>query len=604
MLVQRLVEYAREQCTSKPFHREREFTWRLNLSTKDGKAALYDCRAPDGRGKPRGQRHLVPSVTRTVGVAAQLGADDVQYVLGWGDDTTKPTRVEECHRAFVELIDRWAEAASQRCPEAEVVRGFYARCGVEELHRPDGVTAKQGVLITVDDTPITELEALTQFWVEEVARRKTGGTTGLCLVCGQESVLADTVPGNISKALVPGAANNPALISVNAKPFGYQLTTGLEHTPICLACGDAMNTALTALLSGQYATGMPGQDSVLTWWTLGQPPSGFFAVMPDQAHPKDVNRLLKRLYTGDLAAVARASSPGLATDRFCSVTLGGSSSRIMVRDWIDMPLPEVEENLAHWYHDHLINTRWDDEPVAFPLRELERATGRWDREQRRYADPKTDTAVDRPEHVHRDLLRAALRRVPLPPAVWQHVLRRISTDGRIDGPRAALLRLGLRRHPRKEITMPAGLDETSEDPAYVAGRAFALYERIQYHASAADRAKQRSRDDNASTDTPEEERPKGLNATFTDRYFSGAVTNPHTALMAGSRLLSPWLSKIRRAGKPGLARLLKSELDQVLKRAPSLPRRLTPEQQAQFVLGYHHQCAHDADQRRARQQNA
>ncbi|MGI8313367.1 type I-C CRISPR-associated protein Cas8c/Csd1 [Saccharopolyspora hattusasensis] len=583
MLLQRLVEYARTQCVSKPFHKEREFTWRLELSSTGAAPDLVDLREPNDRGKISGQRWLTPSVTRTGGVAPHLGADDVQYVLGWGDETTKPERVDKCHAEFVALIDLWAQSGHD--PAVGVVRDFYTAGGPQTLRWPVDFAAKQGVLIAVDGKPVIEHESLIRFWTDEVARRKGSGTTGICLVCGQDAVLVETVPGNISERLVPGAANNAALVSVNKRVFGYGLSTGLANTPICFGCGDAMNTALTDLLSGPHVIGLQQQDSAMTWWALGAPTDDFFLVMPDQADPDAVARLLSRLHSGTLAEASRMV-PAVSGDRFCSVTLGGNSSRIMIRDWVDMPLQHVMVNLARWYDDHRVHTLWDDEPVSYSLRALVLATGRWEPGRNRYSDLGS-TSARRPEHIARDLIRTSVRKAPLPPSVLQHVLHRISNDGRIDGPRAALLRLALRRHPTKEIPMPAGLDETSEDPAYVAGRVFAQYEKIQYAAN-----NDRTNDGDNHT----------INATFTDRHFSGAISNPHPALMAGSKLLNAWLAKIRRRPSGGgLAHVLAGELDQLLHKTQVIPNRLRPDEQARFVLGYHHQRAHDAAQRRAHQ---
>ncbi|WP_246538758.1 type I-C CRISPR-associated protein Cas8c/Csd1 [Saccharopolyspora endophytica] len=595
MLVQRLVEYAREHSTSKPFHREREFSWELALSSTGKKPRLDECRDADEARKGRGQRHLTPAVTRTVGVAPQMGADDVQYVLGWGDEGTKPARVQDCHQQFVDLINRWAEESAGECPEAEVVRDFYARGGVAEVQRPDEIGAKQGVLISVDGVRIITLDALTWFWEAEVARRKTGGTTGLCLVCGRDGVLAETVPGNLSKRLVPGAANNPALISVNERVFGYQLTTGLHHTPICLACGDAMNTALTELLSGPHTLGAAQQDSVMTWWTLGDAPKDFFNIMPGKPDPAAVNRVLERLRGGQPLLVADSVRSQAAEGRFCSVTLGGNSSRVVIRDWIDMPLSEVMANLAGWYDDHEIATVWDEYPVHYPLWQLERATGRWDKDRKAYRDFR-DTANGQPEHVHRDLIGAVLRHKPLPASMPRHVVQRITNDGTVDGPRAALLRFALQRHPRKDTDMPPGLDEQRTDPAYIAGRAFAVYEAIQL-ASVDSRNPSRNEPDGAGESGNGR---KKLNATFKDRHFSGAVSNPRPALTAASKLAPGWLGVIRRSKWSGLAFTLEGKLSAVLALADEIPGRLNPKQQAEFILGYHHQHAHDAQQRRER----
>ncbi|KAA5837941.1 type I-C CRISPR-associated protein Cas8c/Csd1 [Saccharopolyspora hirsuta] len=596
MLLQRLVDYARANNVGQAFHKEREFTWRLELSSTGAAPELVGIREPNARGKLAGQRHVTPAVTRTVGVAAQLGADDVQYVLGWGDEKTKPTRVAQCHEEFVALISRWAQCSPED-PVAEVVRKFYASGGVSRLIRPEAIGAKEGVLIAVDGIPVIKQDSLVRFWADEVAARKGGGTSGVCLVCGNVGVLLDTVPGNISKRLVPGAANNAALVSVNARVFGYALTTGLEHTPICFFCGDAMNAALTHLLSGPHTFGLQQQDSAMTWWTLGKPPEDFFQVMPDRPDPDAVGRVLAQLRNGRLARADQTAQTA-TPDRFCSVSLGGNSSRIVIRDWIDQPLQDILFNLARWYDDHQTCTLWDDEPVSYGLYQLALATGRWDKDRVRYF-PLDAKGADRPEHIQRDLQRTSLRAVPLPPSVLHHVLHRIATDGRIDGPRAALLRLALRRHPDKEIAMPAELDDTNHDPAYVLGRVFAVYEKIQYNANRSPRSGGNGNNSDSGENGKAES--QSLNAGFGDRFYAGAITNPRPAMIAGERLAKAWLSKIRRrpgGTGAGLVYVFNTELSELLDRIGDIPARFNPAQQAQFVLGYHHQRAHDAAQRR------
>lgn len=177
------------------------------------------------------------------------------------------------------------------------------------------------------------------------------------------------------------------------------------------------------------------------------------------------------------------------------------------------------------------------------------------------------------------MLTRALRGIPLPPSVLHHVLHRIASDGHIDTARAALLRLAL-CHPRdKEPRVSPGLDETCRDTAYVYGRVFAQMEKIQFKAHG-----------------------KNINTTFGDRFLAGAIGNPTSAVIAGRKLASAWLSKIRR--RPDTARSephLRKELDDLLDLVDTsepLTGYLPPQRQALFVLGYHHQRAHDARQRR------
>ena len=78
----------------------------------------------------------MPHTTRTVGVAPCIGADDIQYVLGWCDDKSKPGRVEQCHASFIGITKAWAEAYPDETAAQAIVR-FYAS-GQASDHCPAG----------------------------------------------------------------------------------------------------------------------------------------------------------------------------------------------------------------------------------------------------------------------------------------------------------------------------------------------------------------------------------------------------------------------------------------------------------------------------------
>lgn len=587
MLLKRLVDYADEKVTTPPFHREREFVWRLDLFSDDRVPQLTDIREPDG--KRQGQREYAPAVTRTVGVAPQLGADDIQYVFGWGDETTKPDRVASCHEQFVALTEAWAESALED-DAPRVVRDFFQSEQYVVWERPDGYGAKQGVLIAVDGDLIIKRPSLVRFWTEEVSRRKGGKNTGfgMCLVCGQHQPLVDSMPSTVAKRLVPGAGNDVALVSVNASVFGYALTTGLQHTPICFACGNAVSAGLTHLLSSPYATNLSGQDSVMAWWVTGKSRGNgndVFAQDPLDADPDQVNRLLAALWSGELKDAARRAESWGNDERFCSVTLSGNSSRIMVRDWIDMPLPVAAHNIARWYDHMRMVTYKQDTPVSFGLWNLVLATGRWEPTPDRRGGLYTKIGAKggrRREHIMRDLFARALRGVPLPPSVLHHVLNRIAADGRIDAPRAALVRLALCEPREEEPRVSPGLDENNDDTAYLYGRIFAHLEQIQYKAHDGD-----------------------VNTTFGDRFRANAIGNPTSAVMAGQKRVGAWLGKLRRkpdSASKAAANSLRTTLDELenkLDSAEPLTGYLPPQRQALFVMGYHHQRAENARQARA-----
>jgi CRISPR-associated protein Csd1 len=173
-----------------------------------------------------------------------------------------------------------------------------------------------------------------------------------------------------------------------------------------------------------------------------------------------------------------------------------------------------------------------------------------------------------------DLLACALGRASLPVSLLPHLLHRITHDGVIDAPRAALLRLCLRRSPvplPEEATM-IGLNQDAPEAAYQCGRLFRVLENIQ------------------QTAIPE------INVTLADR--NRAISrNPAVLgnLVENSR---PHLRRLRRSPKTTSAAIaLEARLDEVLERINPFPAQFTVGEQGLFVLGYHHQRAWDRRQR-------
>jgi CRISPR-associated protein Csd1 len=581
MLLQRLVEYAESRSDAVPrFHREQEFKWQLDL-TRDGRPSgsrLLALEAPEG--KERGVRHATPSSTRTAGVAPNLAADDIQYVLGWVEPKAKPgakpgakpDRVAKCHEAFVDLTRQWAQSDQAKDDlDVQAVVAFYDRPGGYSIVQPEDFSAKDRVLISVEGRMLYKRSSVVPFWAAEVARRKSGGQVGLCLVCGTVAPLLDTVPGKIPARLLPGASNDAALVSINASVFGYDLSMQLSQCPICLGCGEAISAGLLSILEA-HSTSHGGQDSHMAWWIVGETKFNAMELL-DRPDPAEVAEFLGRVRSGQPSN----TEPGgkLIGDkeepRFHSLTVGGNVARVMVRDWVEMPLADLEDRAWKWFKNHEVVPTSRDGHRHHSLYRLTLACGRWDRQRNRYADLGTP-AADRPPDTRRRLHAAATQGAPLPNALLIHLLHRIATDGHLDDARAALVRLCLTRHPLtspERVPMP-DLDPTASDPAYVAGRVFAVLEQIQYDSSGGK-----------------------LNTTFGDRYFAGALTSPRMAIVAGRKDAAAWLKKLRRQ-RPGVAVNHEKRLSAILalmSQGDDLPSRCNPRQQGRFVLGYHHERA-------------
>ncbi|MEV0569287.1 type I-C CRISPR-associated protein Cas8c/Csd1 [Dactylosporangium sp. NPDC050588] len=595
MLLRRLVGYRRpvdddDEERHRPYSRVRVVGWELNLDGDGNYTGLVPLADTSQRSTKFGRPILVPNAGRTSGIAPTIGVDDAQYVLGWVDDKSKPERVAEAHRAFVELSRRWArEHPGDRA--AQALSAFYDR-GTPPAP-PSGMkwTSRDLVIVAVDGRRVTDCDSVWAVWETVVQERKGGagsdggGRRGLCLVCGlPDRPLLGRMPQALPKALIPGADQEIALLSANKRIHTYDFDEGLAGSPICVGCGQAAVANLYAILSdvrGNFV--YPRQRTRMAWWVSDGASSDTIAMLDGTLDR--ISEYLHSLVTGQ-----QRRSPGRHT--FCSVTLSGNVARLVIHHWIEMPLDDAERNVKTWFVDHQIAPRGRDQPVGYPIWLLIRCAGQWlpDRSERggRYI-PLTDKAADRPDDLARMLLQAGLHGEALPPHVLAHMVRRVRTDLKIDGPRIALLRVALTRHPQRTGEGPtAVLDEKQDHPAYLCGRLFAVLESLQYSAY------------------PKDEQP---NTTFFHRYFAGAVANPRVALVQGLQLFPAWIKKLDSTAstpstEPGVrdrAEKARRAATRYRVRVRELQDRLDApvdpladaQSQSWFILGYFHQQAHD-----------
>jgi CRISPR-associated protein Csd1 len=587
MLLRRLVDYA-EVSPDKvppPYYKSQLVRWVLNL-TPDGSPAsekLTDLADASDRATRNGRSHVIPSITKTSGIAPRVAVDSPEYVFGWVDDGAKPERVGKAHQAFRALTDKWA-AADPGGP-AEVLQRFYTDGHADRFARDESCSRADQIAVRVAGEFLHETESARRFWAEVASSRKGSGATGLCLVCGIVGDLLKTVPQQLPTRLVPMATQTASLVSVNKPTHGFALQEQLVHTPICATCGLAAMSALERLLEDQWKSTLAGQDTRLAWWLTDGGELDLDAL--DDPTPERVADLIG-------SATRGRENRGLGEDdlaTFCAVAIGGNVSRVVVREWIELPLKRIQDNLRAWFADHEMVDAWTGAIEQVGVRRLAYVSGRWLTGKGGTSGPYAKfgaSGADRPEGVHRALLRSALLGKPLPPKLLAHVVRRVRTDGRLDTERAALIRLALRRRltsSDREVYLPT-LNPDNHQPAYLAGRVFAVLEDIQISAARA-----------SGDEAP--------NVTFADRYFARAVTSPAVAIVAGRRDAQAWLKRMGR-NRPAFAHKARARLDELLDRlakAGGMPHGAVLADQAAFILGYHQQWA-DLRAERPRKQTA
>lgn len=577
MLLQRLKEHAdrNEDTLPPPFYRVRPVRWTIDL-LPDGTPAVYKLQDRADSDHPAGPPMPVPYIWRSGSrPSAMLLADELRYVLDFNGDDAERIFGDPGRRNhdFIELVKRWRDSAPGDPAAAAVVsffeRGLHLKLGIpEETAKPTDIVA-----IRIEGEWAHQRESSESFWVNVVLERKGSDREDVCLVCGQASPLLDTIPEAVKARAIPagsGQGRDAQLISVNKPAQGRGGKIQLAAAPVCGKCGSSVMSALNLLLSedkSRYRT----DDSVLTWWLRSERDYPWTDWL-DNPQPGQVKKLIAELH-----APRPGSVPGgVDMDAFHAVTLSVNQSRVVVRDWIEKPLGKVQRNLGRWFTDHRVTDPWKDGLQPVPLWLMALSAGRWAATsgQERYQSKMM------PHGCKRDLALAALNGTRPSAYLLPHLLQRIRADGRIDSPRAALLRLILIRSAKDpEEDYMAGLDPDLPIVPYQCGRMFAVLEQIQRTALGRD-----------------------INTTIADKYLPAATATPLAILTMLRRNANGHLKRVRRSNE-GAYYALSSRLDEVIEHIPGehgIPAALTLDGQAEFILGYHHQRAFDITAARAR----
>ncbi|MFJ8856096.1 type I-C CRISPR-associated protein Cas8c/Csd1 [Streptomyces sp. NPDC102437] len=567
MLLQRLTEYGDRIAGELPaeFYREKQIHWVLDIAP-DGLSAKLLKRKVSGRQRDQMLTMPVPYVQRSgTKVPPYLLVDTAEFVLGVPkaakNGVTAKDRGEASrrHDSYRDLALRWASSAVGE-PAAEAARTFFT--ARPEVDLPKEVETKDTVAIMVGTSWLHQLGSAQQLWGEEVRARKSGTAdrAGLCLVCGEYRALLATIPEPVKKGAIPttGGSNEGQLISINTAAQGREGLTQLVNTPVCHRCGGRAMAVLNHLVASDRHRRRFRDDGVLLWWTKRPEPDSAFAMFfDDQPDAADIEHLIDSM----AASPGPASAERADTDAFYGLSLGLNNARLVVRDWIDVPLPAAKASLAAWYADHGVWDGWTGRARYFPLWQMALSCGRWQGE--RYAP---DSA---PHGLEAELLHSALHGTRPPARALPLLLQRVHADQRVDLPRLALLRLLLNRSPHPQDHLMPQLDKNSTDPAYLCGRLFAVLESVQ------------------------EEALPDIKTTLRDKFFSAAVAAPSITLRRLFADSGAHFKRLRR-DKPAARNALEKRLFEIYSKvSDDLPGHLTDVQQGRFIIGYSHQRHED-----------
>jgi CRISPR-associated protein Csd1 len=393
--------------------------------------------------------------------------------------------------------------------------------------------------------------ALKTFWRDRRAtlRASTARSQRVCIASGRLGAVLDTTEK--IKGVPGGLATGTNLISFDKDSF---TSYGLEQAQNAAVSPDSelkFRSALNTLIP----LGLRINDAVHLHWTREPAPTDLFALL-SAADEANVKNLLTAAQTG----IAPAE---LTPNAYYAMSLSGNGARIVMRDWLEATVPEVEAHIRTWFTDlTIIAPDGTHEENAFKLGRLLYAMVR-------------DKIDELPPQIPTQLLYAALRGTPLPQTALAAALRRQQienkgpgdvSDPRLNPARMALIRAYLNRstHSPNHTTMTTALDPDARHPAYLCGRLFAVFDRLQYLAL------------------------EGVNAGVVERFYASASVTP--ALVMG-RLHRNAQFHLAKAGG-GIAENVRKDFEEISDAlGAKFPASLDLEAQGRFALGYYHQKA-------------
>jgi CRISPR-associated protein Csd1 len=386
---------------------------------------------------------------------------------------------------------------------------------------------------------------------EETEEDKQGPKIGICLVTGEEGVIARThgrTPINKDTKCLVGFQKNCGYDSYG-KEQGY-------NAPVIKSSEFAYVTALNTLLKTNSQRMTIGDASTVFWSekkSTFESDFSFFFSEPPKDDPAAGARAVKALFE---SVKTGAYCEDRGDTRFFVLGLAPNAARISVRFWQVGTIAEFSERIRRHFEDLAI-VKPGKEPEHYSI---------W----RLLVNIATqDKSNNIPPNLAGDFMRSILNGAPYPATLLQAALRRIHSDSenRVKPIRAALLKAFLNRYYRlypnpnyKEI--PMSLDTSQPSIGYQLGRLFATLEKIQ------------------------EEANPGINATIRERFYGAACATPVTVFANLMRLKNHHLAKMESRGRVIYFEKLMAE---IVGRLEDFPAHLDLHEQGRFAIGYYHQ---------------
>ena len=573
MILQALVKHyenlVEEEKVSKQGWCSAKVSYEIELS-KEGEIKNIIClKIEEERGKKtviRPQNLLVPEmVTRSSGVSANFLCDNAKYLLGISQekDEKNKKRAEECFLAardkHLSLLNHAeGEMAKAIClffqnwkPEKAMEYPKISE-NWEDITDGGNLIFGMGTHYAQDDMQIKRIWDNRKMEINQEAK-------GICLVTGEQEEISRIHRGIKG---VPGAqSSGAALVSFNAPSFESYGKEQSYNAPVGKYAEFAYTTALNYLLSDRKYSLQIGDTMVVFWAESGKTDyqEAFLECMePPVDNQEELKGLFERIQEGKPIIIkGNELNP---EQRFFILGLAPNALIQCVRFFYENSFGKILTNISeHYKRMEIIKPKWEENQYLGVQEMLFETVNKKSTDKKPISNMATMT------------FRAILSGDRYPARLYSDTLIRIRAEQdekKLSWKRMSIIKTYLiHNYKWKEGENHMGLNEESNDIAYVLGRLFSVLESIQADAN------------------------PGIQATIRDRYFNSACGTPASVFPVLIKLKNSHMKKIGREkeGTKKYYEKLFADIMWKINEQEGFPKRLSLEEQGKFALGYYHQ---------------
>ena len=500
----------------------------------------------------------VPAMlTRSSGIAANFLCDNSKYLLGI-DKSGTGKRIVECFEAAKKKHLKLLGNASGEM--AQAICAFFRNWDPEEakknivvLENWEEITDGGNLIFCMNEGYAQDDDEIQKIWDAENEQTETDAE-GICLVTGERTEIS-RIHRNIKG--VPGAqSSGAALVSFNAPSFESYGKEQSYNAPVGKYAEFAYTSALNYLLAQRKYT-FPLGDSMIVYWAeeakLEYQDVLLALLNPVKDNQNEVHAFSEKLRKDEQIMINDMElNP---SQKFYILCLAPNAARLSVRFFYQSSFGNITKNLAcHYERMQMIKPKWEEREYLGIEDMLKETVNMNSRDKK----PISNMAAM--------VFSAILQNSRYPASLYTDALIRIRAEqGCVTWGRASIVKAFLmKNHKNTEGEICMGLNEESNDVAYVLGRLFSVLESIQTDAN------------------------PGIKSTIRDRYFNSACATPASVFPVLFKLKNSHIKKLERE-KESAKVYYEKLLTQIVGKLEMYPKRLSLEEQGRFILGYYHQ---------------